>query len=347
MNILRESIEGYRTNIESSVDWPLVVIIMKLFFVLCFKHEAYNNLQAEDNIEMVKLVLERAIRDQYEDAIIVVYRFLSFFMESVPVQHQLLDNPFLLKSIFDLFPKADGYSRKFYLSCLVDLFENPRAIAMMQNTSWTNGIEMMLNSSLTDEPLATSVIFNRLYRDSVIQTQVNSMMSKEYIDEVLNKRLTQTYWLDPSIPAHLRRISASNNLAIGNMNISIEDQYDLIKSAFEDNFRIASSNKERRPIPILPKSDLNQMAENFLYFSPAENTGRRPPSHRDNNLPKVKAGSHSKEPRQALTKNNIDLLKMEMPGARKNDLLGMAPNKNFIQSFLNNINKKHNAKIDG
>ena len=49
---------------------------------------------------------------------------------------------------------------------------------------------MMLNSCLTDEPLATSVIFNRLYKDSVIQTQVNSMMSKEYIDEVLNKRLT-------------------------------------------------------------------------------------------------------------------------------------------------------------
>ena len=64
----------------------------------------------------------------------------------------------------------------------------------------------------------------------------------------------------------MRRLSASNNLAIGNMNISIEDQYDLIKSAFEDNFRIASGKKEKRFLPILPKSDLNQLAENFLYF---------------------------------------------------------------------------------
>ena len=90
-------------------------------------------------------------------------------MDSIPVQHQLLDNPFLLKSIYDLFQKADTYSKKFYLSCLIDLFENPRAVALMQNTSWTNGIEMMLNTCLTDEPLATSLIFNRLYKDPIIQ----------------------------------------------------------------------------------------------------------------------------------------------------------------------------------
>ena len=63
MDILRDSIEGYRSDIDSAIDWPLVVNIMKLFFVLCFKHEAYNNLQAEDNIEMVKMMLERAIKD--------------------------------------------------------------------------------------------------------------------------------------------------------------------------------------------------------------------------------------------------------------------------------------------
>ena len=69
MDILRDSIEGYRSDIESTIDWSLVVSIMKLFFVLCFKHEAYENLQAEDNIEIIKTMLERAIRDNCESAI--------------------------------------------------------------------------------------------------------------------------------------------------------------------------------------------------------------------------------------------------------------------------------------
>ena len=61
----------------------------------------------------------------------------------------------------------------------------------------------------------------------------------------------------------------------------------------------------------------------------------------------MKKGLYNKEPRQPLTQNNLDLLKIEAPGARANDTLGMAPNKNFIQSFLNNINKRRNDKIEG
>ena len=94
---------------------------------------------------------------------------------------------------------------------------------MMQNTSWSQGIETLLNTCLATEPLATSLIFNRLHKDPNIRNQINSMMSKEYIDEVLNQKLTATSWLDPVVPAHLRRISLNSNLVVGNMNVSIED----------------------------------------------------------------------------------------------------------------------------
>ena len=103
---------------------------------------------------------------------------------------------------------------------------------------------------------------------------------------------------------------------------------------------MACSEKERKLFPPLPETDLSRLADKQLYFSPAENVARRPPSHRDNNLPKVKqgAGLANKEPRVALTQNNIELLKNDMP-ATAGDTLGMTQNKNFVQSYLNNINR--------
>lgn len=91
-----------------------------------------------------------------------------------------------MKAILDLLPGADELSRKFYLACLSDLLENPRALLTMQNTSWSQGIETLLNTCLASEPLATSLIFNRLHKDVNIRNQISSMMSKEYVDEVLN-----------------------------------------------------------------------------------------------------------------------------------------------------------------
>ena len=103
---------------------------------------------------------------------------------------------------------------------------------------------------------------------------------------------------------------------------------------------MACSEKERKLFPPLPETDLNRLADKQLYFSPTENVARRPPSHRDNNLPKVKhgVGLAGKEPRVALTQNNIELLKNDMP-APAGDALGIAQNKNFVQSYLNNINR--------
>ena len=126
------------------------------------------------------------------------------------------------------------------------------------------------------------------------------------------------------------------------MNVSVADQYKLIKAAFEANYSAACSEKERRVFPPLPETDLGRLADKQLYFQPAGNAARRPPSHRDNNLPTVKKGLGlaNKEPRVALTLGNIELLKNEVPGAA-GDSLGMAPNKGFVQSYLNNINRQH------
>ena len=149
--------------------------------------------------------------------------------------------------------------------------------------------------------------------------------------------MTSTTWLDPVVPAHLRRISLNNNLVVGNMNVSIVDQYKLIKAAFEDNYSVACSGREQRMFPPLPETDLNKLADNQLYFLPSETMARRPPSHRDNNLPDVKKGLARMERRVPLTANNIELLKNDVPGVIVGDPLSMTPNKNFIQSYLNNI----------
>ena len=165
MSVLQDAMEGRNNDVEIGIDWTLVTNIIKLLFVLCFKQEAFDNIQAENHIEIIKSVLGRSIKENVDSVIQVTFRLLTFFMDSIPIQHQLLDNHYTVRSILELLPGADDVNRKFYLSCLSDLFENPRALLMMQNTSWSHGIETLLNTCLHTEPLATSLIFNRLHKD--------------------------------------------------------------------------------------------------------------------------------------------------------------------------------------
>lgn len=87
------------------------------------------------------------------------------------------------------------------------------------------------------------------------------MMSKDKIDDVLNKKLSNTFWFDPMLPVHIRRMSKESDIAIGNLELSISDQYRLIKDAFEENYRNGASDFELKMIPALPKPDLIKLAD--------------------------------------------------------------------------------------
>ena len=69
MNVLQDAMEGRNSDVEVGIDWQLVIYIVKLLFVLCFKQEAFNNIQAENHIEIIKTVLDRAIKENVHKAI--------------------------------------------------------------------------------------------------------------------------------------------------------------------------------------------------------------------------------------------------------------------------------------
>lgn len=132
----------------------------------------------------------------------------------------------------------------------------------IRDISWAEGIETLLDSCLDVEPIATSLIFNILHKDSGLRIQINAMMSKDRIDDVLNKKLKNTFWFDPMLPVHIRRMSKQGeDIAIGNLELAIADQYRLIKDAFEENYRIGASEFELKMMPALPKPDLIKLAD--------------------------------------------------------------------------------------
>lgn len=69
MNVLQDAIEGRNSDVEVGIDWQFVIYLVKLLFVLCFKQEAFNNIQAENHIEIIKIVLDRAIKENVHKAI--------------------------------------------------------------------------------------------------------------------------------------------------------------------------------------------------------------------------------------------------------------------------------------
>ena len=131
----------------------------------------------------------------------------------------------------------------------------------IRDISWAEGIETLLDCCLAIEPVATSLIFNILHKDNGLRIQINAMMSKDKIDDVLNKKLSNTFWFDQMLPVHIRRMSKENDIAIGNLELSISDQYRLIKDAFEENYRSGASDFELKMIPALPKPDLIKLAD--------------------------------------------------------------------------------------
>jgi len=90
-----------------------------------------------------------------------------------------------IKTLFNALKGASNIDRKFILSILLDVISNAQMYQIVKSLSWTQGLETLLNSSFAAEPIAVSLIFQHLSSDPIVLSQMNNMMSAEYLDEVI------------------------------------------------------------------------------------------------------------------------------------------------------------------
>ena len=96
-----------------------------------------------------------------------ILRFLSFISNDDSIKDKLSQIN-VLSALFAQLPTEDKDDKKFVLSVLNDLVSKPKAVQMIKETAWLDGIDKLVACQYV-EPLATSIIFSTLHRDPTIR----------------------------------------------------------------------------------------------------------------------------------------------------------------------------------
>ena len=92
----------------------------------------------------------------------------------------------IVRTLFSSLQTGSSNDKKFVLAILLDFVQNIQSHEIIRNLAWTQGVEVLLNSSFATETMTVSKIFQLLTKDPTIFSQMNNMMSFEYLNEVHN-----------------------------------------------------------------------------------------------------------------------------------------------------------------
>ena len=255
--LLREAIEGIiRTEDHQQIDWLLIALLIKLINVMCFNKITQNKLIVDEHIKIIFRVLERAISDKKREIQFLCFRLLSLFVENETVKLEII-SMLNVKTLFGALKDASNLDRKFIMSILTEIITNSQMHQIIKGLSWAQGLETLLNTCFSSEPMAVSMIFQQLTKDHVILSQMNNMMSPEYLEEVVKFIQGQAnFYADPLVPVHLRKsvIVDGENIYVGSLNLTNVDQMNLLRTILKQNYECASSDAEMRLYPELPYS---------------------------------------------------------------------------------------------
>lgn len=166
--LLREAVQGtIRDESNQQLDWQMVILVMKLIYVVCFNEQALQKILNDENIAILARVIDKSGQEKQKDVTFVWFRLFSFFSKFTGVQNQVLSMP-LIKTVFKSLQEGSAIDKKFVLSVLYDFVHNSRTHEIVRSLSWTQGIEVLLNTSLATESMVVSKIFKMLGKDDQI-----------------------------------------------------------------------------------------------------------------------------------------------------------------------------------
>ena len=148
-----------------------------------------------------------------------ILRFLSFISSDDSVKDKL-SQVNILSALFAQLSTGDKDDKKFILSVLNDLVNRPKAVQVIKETAWLDGIDKLV-ACQDVEPLAASLIFSTLHRDPTIRAQINAIMELEKVNSIIKANNGTYEWTDLHIPAHIKRLASSKSLQMGALDIGL------------------------------------------------------------------------------------------------------------------------------
>ena len=156
---MREALEGNIRNEEDHLlDWLLIGLLLKLIFVLDFSERTQKRIMVDENLRLISRVMEKSIDAKRLDIQYLSFRVISFFSRYPAFQNYIVTLP-VVKTMFASLKEANGLDKKFILSILLDIMSNLSSHKIIKSLSWSQGMELLINTCFNAEPMAVGKIF--------------------------------------------------------------------------------------------------------------------------------------------------------------------------------------------